>query len=81
MINPIDILILDLKLPVLNGLEVYLTLKKQQRVVPTIIVTAYADEEASTIDRLRSMSVSGFFAKPFEPQDLLSAIRGIMKEK
>ena len=79
--NHIDILILDLKLPVLSGLEVYLTLKKHHRVVPTIIVTAYAAEEASDIDKLRSMSVSGCFTKPFDPQDLLNAIRIIMGEK
>jgi DNA-binding response OmpR family regulator len=79
--NHIDILILDLKLPVLSGLEVYLTLKKQNRVVPTIIVTAYAAEEAGVIDELCSMSVSGYFTKPFNPQDLLDAIRAIMKEK
>jgi two-component system response regulator HydG len=79
--NNIDILILDLKLPVLNGLEVYLTLKKRGRVVPTIIVTAYAVEEADNIDKLRSMSVSGCFVKPFDPEDLLEAIRIIMEEK
>jgi two-component system response regulator HydG len=79
--NNIDILILDLKLPVLNGLEVYLTLKKHGRVLPTIIVSAYAVEEADNIDRLRSMSISGCFIKPFDPQDLLEAIRIIMEEK
>lgn len=79
--NHIDILILDLKLPVLSGLEVYLTLKKQHCVVPTIIVTAYAVEEADEIDKLCSMSVSGCFTKPFNPQDLLDAIRIIMEEK
>jgi DNA-binding response OmpR family regulator len=79
--NNIDMLILDLKLPVLSGLEVYLTLKKQNCVVPTIIVTAYAVEEADHIDKLRSMSISGCFTKPFHPQDLLDAIRIIMEEK
>jgi DNA-binding response OmpR family regulator len=79
--NNIDILILDLKLPVLSGLEVYLTLKKHNRVLPTIIVTAYAVEETDNIDKLRAMSVSGCFIKPFDPEDLLEAIRIIMEEK
>ncbi|MBN1217817.1 MAG: response regulator [Anaerolineae bacterium] len=79
--NNIDILILDLKLPLLSGLEVYLTLKKHNRVVPTIIVTAYAVEEADNIDKLRTMSVSDCFIKPFDPEDLLEAIRIIMKGK
>jgi DNA-binding response OmpR family regulator len=73
--NNIDILILDLKLPVLSGLEVYLTLKEKGRLIPTIIVTGYPIEEANSIDKLRSMSISGCFFKPFDPQDLLNAIK------
>ena len=79
--NNIDVLILDLRLPVLSGLEVYLTLKEQNRVIPTIIVTGYATEEAGNIDRLRSMSISGCFIKPFDPQDLLGAIKLIEAER
>jgi len=78
--NNIDILILDLKLPILNGLEVYLTLKEQNHVIPTIIVTGYPVEEADNIDQLRSMAVSGCFIKPFDPQDLLDAIKLIETE-
>ena len=79
--NNIDVLILDLKLPVLSGLEVYLTLKEQNRVIPTIIVTGYPAEEADNIDRLRSMSISGCFIKPFDPQDLVGAIKLIEAER
>lgn len=71
----IDVLILDLKLPILSGLEVYLTLKEKIRVIPTIIVTGYPIEEAENIDQLNSMSISGCFIKPFDPQDLLDAIK------
>lgn len=77
----IDILILDLRLPVLSGLEVYLKLKKQGCVVPTIIVTGYAAEEAASIDRLRLMSVAGCLIKPFDPQELLEIIEAIEGER
>jgi len=73
----IDILVLDLRLPVLSGLEVYLELKRRNRSLPTIIVTGYAAEEAGTIDQLRTLSVTGFLVKPFDPQDLLNLIRSI----
>jgi two-component system, NtrC family, response regulator HydG len=79
--NNIDVLILDLKLPVLHGLEVYLTLKEQGRVIPTIIVTGYPLAEADNIDKLHSMSISGCFIKPFDPQDLLDAIKLIEIER
>ncbi len=77
----VDVLILDLKLPVLNGLEVYLTLKELDQVVPTIIITAYVATESDSISSLRSMSVAGFFAKPFNPQEMLDAIRLITTQE
>jgi len=79
--NNIVILILDLKLPVLSGLEVYLTLKKHNRVLPTIIVTGYAVEEAGHINTLRAMSVASCLIKPFDPQKLLEIIRTIEHER
>jgi DNA-binding NtrC family response regulator len=72
--NGIDILILDLRMPILSGLETYLELKKIGHTMPTIIVTAYADEEAGAIDRLRSLAVSGILRKPFDPRELLKAV-------
>ena len=77
----IDVLILDLRMPVLNGLETYLELKKAGRAVPTIIITAFTDEETGTIERLRALSVSGVLRKPFDPRELLSAIERLVKQR
>ena len=72
--NGIDVMILDLRMPVLSGLEVYLELNKNDRVVPTVIVTGYADEEADTIALLKSMSVSGCLTKPIDMEELVRNI-------
>ncbi|HZS83167.1 MAG TPA: response regulator [Stellaceae bacterium] len=69
----IDCLILDLRLPVLNGLEVYLSLKKAGRAVPTIIVTGYAEEEKESLAVLRPMA-EAVLMKPFDPTLLLERI-------
>lgn len=74
----IDVLVLDLRLPVLSGLEVYLELKKLGRTVPTVLVTGYADEQQEDIDLLRSMAVSGCLLKPFDPQDLRTALASVI---
>ncbi len=73
-INNIDVLILDLRMPVLNGLVTYMELQKKGRSIPTIIVTAYAKEEATALTELESMSVTGILRKPFDPEELLNAI-------
>jgi two-component system, NtrC family, response regulator HydG len=77
----IDILILDLRLPVLSGLEVYLQLKRYNHALPTIIVTGFAVEEAEAVTALRSMSVAGFLTKPFDPKELLKILQAIKDEK
>jgi len=73
----IDILILDLRLPVMSGLELYIELKREGYTLPTIIVTAFAVEEEGTIDELNSMSVSGVIRKPFDPTVLLDELEKI----
>jgi two-component system response regulator HydG len=71
--NP-DVLVLDLRMPVMQGLDVYLELKRRKRLLPTIIVTAYSREACESIDALRSLSVTGCLFKPFEPEALLQVI-------
>lgn len=79
--EPVDVLVLDLRLPVLDGLDVYLELKRRGRELPTVLVTAYRTEEADSIDVLRSMSVTGCLFKPFEPTELLNAVDSIRTGK
>jgi CheY-like chemotaxis protein len=75
-----DVLVLDLRLPVMHGVEVYLELKKRGRTVPTIIVTGYAEDEADSIDTLKSLSVTGCLFKPFEPEQLIQAVDSISRQ-
>ncbi len=70
----VEILILDLQLPVLKGLEVYMELRKQGLVIPTILVTGYAPKETGT-DVLHSLSVTGCLFKPFKPEQLLHGLQ------
>jgi DNA-binding response OmpR family regulator len=77
--NGVDILILDLHLPILSGLETYLELKRTGQAIPTLIVTAYLDEHADDANKLRSLSVSGILRKPFEPRELLKAVEDVAK--
>lgn len=77
----IDILLLDMHMPLLSGIEVYLELKKQHKAVPTIIVTAYAKEEVRSISLLESLSIRGCISKPFDPEELINSIENIRSEK
>jgi len=75
--NDIDVLLLDIRMPILNGLEVYRELEKHGRKVPTIVITGYAFEELAAIEELRKMSAEILMAKPIEPDRLLKYIKSI----
>jgi two-component system response regulator HydG len=69
----VDLLVLDLGLPVLSGLEVYLRLKQMGKLVPTIVVTGKTQDSDTDMAVLRTMA-EGFLVKPFDPRHLLRAI-------
>jgi DNA-binding response OmpR family regulator len=74
----VDVLILDLRLPVMDGLEVYKLLRNQGHPPPTIIVSGSALLDSASIDALKAMSVRECFAKPVDPKSLLSTIDKIL---
>ncbi len=76
----IDILILDLRMPILNGLETFLSLKKKELALPTIIVTAYADTENNAIEKLKSYCVNGIINKPFDPESLIKILNDLAED-
>ena len=76
--NSIDLLILDLRLPVMSGFEVYLELKKSGHLLPIIIVTAYADEEIESLSQFDSIFVKETLKKPFDPKELVKVVKKIL---
>jgi CheY-like chemotaxis protein len=66
----IDCLLLDLRMPVMSGAELYARLMEAGRAVPTVLVSE--GREAAADERLRS--TCGLLFKPFDPNALLAAI-------
>ena len=69
----IDLIILDVMMPVMDGLEVCQELKKLTLSVPVILLTARDDmmTRAAAMD----LGVSEFVAKPVNNKDLLDRVR------
>jgi len=69
----VNCLILDLAMPLLTGVEVYLKLKESGKSIPTIFVTGFPGEKTAALAGLRPVD-QGILLKPFDPQDLIHAI-------
>lgn len=70
---PPDIMILDLGLPDMDGLEVVSILRKEKMTLPILILTA----RGSVNDKVSGLDVGAddYLAKPFEMPELLARIR------
>lgn len=75
-----DLIIMDIQLPHVSGLELITALKRDEelRRVPVMAVTAYAgkgDEE-----RIRDAGAEGYLAKPVSIGPFLAAVRGLLEK-
>jgi FixJ family two-component response regulator len=74
-----DCLILDVRLPGMDGLELQRHLTTSHSEIPIIFITSYEDDEV----RARALNAGAvhYFLKPFNDQDLLDAIDAALKSK
>lgn len=77
--NEIDLIILDLMLPVIDGIEVCKTLKRRESKanIPIIMLTAKGDE----FDRILGLELGAddYITKPFSIRELVARVRVILR--
>ena len=68
-----DVVILDLMLPRLSGLEVLARMNEDERLkdVPVLVITAWNE----TREDVLAAGADAFVAKPFDPEDLKQAVK------
>ena len=73
--NP-DLIVLDLMLPGMNGLEICRTLRSESN-VPIVMVTAQVEEA----DRLAGLELGAddYVTKPFSPRELAARVRAVLR--
>ncbi|MCB9104731.1 MAG: response regulator transcription factor [Anaerolineales bacterium] len=77
--QPIDLAIVDLQMPGINGLELMAAIEKMADPPELIMLTAHASLETS-IEAMR-LGTSDFLLKPYEVDELLRAIERVMKRR
>lgn len=77
--NPPDLLVLDLMLPGMDGLEVCRTLRQNEvtQLLPIIMLTARSEE----IDRVVGLEIGSddYMTKPFSPRELVARVKSLLR--
>jgi len=68
-----DIVLLDINMPVLNGLDTVKYIKQSFPLLKTIILSTYNDEHL--IEKAKSLGVNGYLLKTTNKEELLQTIR------
>jgi two-component system, OmpR family, phosphate regulon response regulator OmpR len=77
--HEVDVIILDLMLPGVDGLQICRQLRSDQNSTPIIMLTAKTED----VDRIAGLEggADDYMCKPFNPRELLARIRAIMRRR
>lgn len=75
--SPPKLMILDLRLPQVSGLDICREVRKESPLVPIIVLSAASEE----VDRvlLLELGADDYVTKPFSPKELLARVRAVLR--
>ncbi len=71
-----DLIILDIKMPGIDGQQVLGIIKKLDENLPVLILSGYLTKDVFL--KMQRLGVKGFLSKPFGYQNLLDTVGGIL---
>jgi DNA-binding response OmpR family regulator len=74
--NKPDLIVLDLKLPGMDGLDVTRALRKESN-VPIIMLTARSEESDKLVGL--ELGADDYITKPFSPKELVARVRAVLR--
>lgn len=77
----IDLILADINMPVMNGIELVQALKANELTasIPVVVVSTEGSQER--IDMLEELGVHGYLRKPFQPEQLRDLVADLMGDE
>lgn len=74
-----DAILIDVKLPTINGLETYMAIREIDPEIVAIMMTAYRFEVEELIEQAITQNIYACLYKPFAMEDLLELLKEVTK--
>ena len=72
-----DLILCDINMPIMNGLEFLKEFKKFNRITPVLMLTT--ETEAAKKQEAKSLGATGWIVKPFNPNDLIKVVKRVVR--
>ncbi len=73
--NGFDLILCDLKLPDMSGIDIIKTVRISNKTVPVLAISGFINNDV--IDEVNALENVGYLSKPFLKDELLSAVSEI----
>ena len=77
--GPVDLVISDYRMPVMNGIEFLQEVRNRAPDVPRLLLTAFPDMEVA-IQAVNKAHIVQFLTKPVEPEKLMALVRDTLSQ-
>jgi len=77
--EPFDLVITDLKMPGISGMDVLKAIKEIQPDLPVIFITGYSSVDSAV--EVMKLGAVDYIAKPFTPEEMLETIRLALEQR
>ncbi len=74
-----DLVLLDLKMPDVNGLDLLRKIRQRDILVPVVMITAYGTMQ-NAVQAMR-LGANDFLSKPFEPEELRIVVNRTLRDR
>ncbi|RMH69038.1 MAG: response regulator [Gemmatimonadetes bacterium] len=75
-LHPLDLVLLDVGLPDINGFDVLSTLRKTNTDLPVLVVTAYSS--IKKVIEIMDLGISGYLVKPVPGEKMIEKVKEIL---
>ena len=75
--NTYDVVITDINMPVMDGLQFIREFRSKNRTTPVLVLTT--ETEASKKEEAKKLGATGWIVKPFKPEDLVRVVKRVVR--